>query len=260
GLATGALFAAVGLLVGVVMFFNRLGTRPLNQGHSYQEIEEIVGEALPNYIDGEKLREMRACRFDQAAAKLDLSKILGPQTAFFGLRDGEPVIVFYDPNCGHCKNYHPTFQALAERYKDRARFVIRPRMLWEQSRMQVEALAVAETSGKYFQLWQRMFDLQPGPRKSLTLEQITGLFNELGIDSTNLEKRLAAVRPAVNAMQENIRQAGINGVPAMFIGERRIWVVNRSEACVGKLLEWTLARKAASAATPKLAEKPAGKP
>lgn len=237
-LAVGALFAAMGVLVGVLIFVERLGTRPLDQGGTGKEIERIVGESLPVFIDAARLREMRACHFDGAAPTLDLAKFIGPATPFMGKADGVPVIVFYDPNCPHCAIYHPIFLRVMEKFQDRARFIVLPRLLWDASILQAQALKLAEGSDKYFALWQWMFERpKTGGGKGMTVAQIEGLFREMGLDASDLEKRLAAVRPAVLAAREQAERNRIDAVPAVYIGGRKVWSPNRSGDCMGTLID-----------------------
>lgn len=240
GLAGGALFAMMGVLIGVLVFVNRLGTRPLDQGSTGRELERIVGQALQIYIDGGKLAEMRACHFDWDAQKLPAGRFTGPATPFIGNPSGPQVVIFYDPNCAHCRAYHPVFLRVVEKYKDRARFTIVPRLLWEESMPQVAALRLAEGSGKYFELWQRMFDLRIAPRHGAGTAQIEALFRDLGIDAADLERRLAAERPAVLSLRRQENAAGITGVPVIYIGGRKVWAMNRGEACMGTLIERVL--------------------
>ena len=241
--AVAALFATLGVLLGVLLFFDRLGTRPLDAGSTGKDLERIIGEALPLFIDGARLREMRACRFDPEAPVLDLKKFIGPTTPFLGKADAVEVVVFYDPNCPHCQAYHPEFLRAVEQFKDRARFRVLPRLLWDESIPQAEALILAEGSGKYFVLWQAMFDRQPGPRQGMTTAQIAALFRELGIDATNLESRLLAAKPAVVAARAQAAAAGVNGTPALFIGGRKVWERNRSVECVGRLLDQAIRQR-----------------
>ena len=249
GLAVGGLFAASGLLVGVLLFVNRLGTRPLDQGRSAQELEQFVGSALSTFIDAEKLREMRACHFDWSAPTIDFTAIAGAETPFIGNPGGIPVVVFYDPNCSHCRNFHVVFLKLAERFKDRARFMLIPRVLWDRSLPATDALMLAERSKKYFDLWQRFFDRQTGEAVELTSAEIAALFREVGIEDDNLDRRLAAARPMVLARRKQVAAAGVGGVPAIYIGGRRVWGPNQSEECVSKLIETTLARSPRSQTT-----------
>jgi uncharacterized membrane protein len=248
GLAVSGLFAASGVLVGVLLFVNRLGTRPLDQGYEGRELERIIGETLPVYIDRPKLIEMRACHFDRSAPELNLEQIIGPDTPFLGHPNGTPVIVFYDPNCEHCKEYHAGFSRIAERLKDRGRFYVLPRMIWNRSLLAVEALTVAEHSEKYFDLWQRLFDRQT--RNGWTTAQIAEIFRELKIDTTDLAKRLEAAEAAAIARRKQLAAAGISGVPAVYIGKNRVWALNQTEQCVVRLFDRVAPVSGASPRTP----------
>lgn len=229
-------FAAAGLLVGVLMFVNRIGTRPI-EGSSKVEFDRAVGRALPQYIDSEKLAEMRACHFDWSEPPLDFEKLLSAETPFIGAPELVPVMVFLDPNCPHCAEYFPHYLQLAEKFKDRVRFTVLPRVLWAQSIPEVAALKLAEGSGKYFELWRILLARQPGPRKGMTTEQIAGIFRELGLDASNLEQRLAAARPAVLAMQKRAAASGIDSAPSIYFATRKVWMQNRSDECMAVLID-----------------------
>ncbi len=245
GLAVGGLFAMSGVLVGVVLFVNRLGTRPLEQGTTGAEVQRLVGRALPLYIDGDRLQEMRACRFDQSGSVLDMVNFVGRDTPFVGDARALRVVLFVDPNCPHCAVYFPEFMQAAESLNERAGFTVVPLMLWETSRRQVAALRLAEGSGKYFELWRAMFKQQAGPRKGMTTEQIAVLFRELGLDTTNLEQRLAAQGPSVDRARAAAQAGGIELVPAVFIGGRQVWLGNESPECLAKLVDRVAAEIAA---------------
>lgn len=247
GFAAGALFAALGVLAGVLLFVDRLGTRPLDEGSTVKELERAVGQILPVYIDGEKLLAMRACHFDWDAPALPADASATAATPFVGNPDGPAVTVFYDPNCPHCKAYHAMFRRLMEQWQDRARFTIRTRVVWPESTLQAEALQLAAHSGKYFELWQAMFDRQPGPKQSLTVPQIAEMYRTLGLDTTNLETRLAAERLTVLAARDAAKRAQIDDVPAIFIDGRRVWPSNQTADCLGTLLGRVMTHRARAA-------------
>lgn len=239
-----AVFVAAGVLVGVLLFVDRLGTRPLDQGNTRREIEQLARGTLAQVIDAKKLREMLACRFETDAPRLDTGRLLPAALPFSGEGREVEVLVFYDPNCPHCRVYHAVFRRVMEKYRERARFAVVPVALWDASLPQIAALSLAETSGKYLELWQAMFDQPAGPRKGLDVAQIARLFRDLGLDATNLEARLAAQRPQVEAARARWRAAGVTGAPTVFINGRKVWPANRSEDCLGTLIEQTATRSA----------------
>lgn len=232
-----ACFVAAGVLVGVLVFVNRLGTRSLLAGDSRREMEQLVGASLPLFIDSDKLQEMRACRFDPSAPMLDWAKLDAAELPFDGKEGAVEVVIFYDPNCPHCRDFHPEFRRLMARLGDRARFTIAARTLWNQSLPQAAALQLAAASGKYFELWDAMFAHQAGPQKSMPVAQIAALFRDLGLDDANLESRLLEASPKARALTDRARAAGIDGTPALYIGGRRVWWANHGEDCVEKLIE-----------------------
>lgn len=230
-------FGASGLLVAVLLFVNRLGTRPLDQGIEGRELRRVVGRSLPYFIDGEKLYAMRACRMEWSIPPLDLHKFVGPTTPFIGKAGGVRVILFVDPNCPHCKEYITGFLQVAERLKDQARFAVLPRMIWEESAAQIAALKLAEGSEKYFALWQAMFDRQPGPHRSMTPLQIAELFRDLGLDVTNLDERIARLRPTVLGDAKVASAAGLDAVPLVYLEMRQVWRQNNSPECLAVLID-----------------------
>jgi predicted DsbA family dithiol-disulfide isomerase len=189
---------------------------------------------------------MRACHLDNDAPRLPEGKFTGPGTPYVGNLQGPEVIVFYDPNCPHCREFQATFRGVMERLKDRAHFTIVPRLLWDESIPQAAALKLAEGSGKYFELWQAMLDHQPGPHHGMSVDEIATLFREFGLDTQNLAQRLDAARPAVVAATAQARAAGINGIPAIFIDRYKVWGPNRSEACLSRLIDRVGRARAAS--------------
>jgi uncharacterized membrane protein/protein-disulfide isomerase len=237
GWAGGALFAGVGLLLGVVLFVNRLGTRPLTQGQTGAELEQLVEGRLAAIIDPQKFAEIRACRFEPGAKPIDLGAFVDAEAPFTGRADGVPAVVFMDPNCGHCRNYFPVWRELAERADGHGRFIVAPLRLWPESTDQIAALKLAEKTGKYFELWQRMFDAQKPGRRFLSLKEIADLWREVGLEATGLEQRIAELRPVIETQSAEARKLGIRAAPTVFVGGRKVWMRNRSADCLGKLID-----------------------
>jgi uncharacterized membrane protein len=240
GFAALGMLAGAGLLVGVLVFVNRLGTRPLDQGVAAQEPEEIDGRALPALTDSKRLNEMRACRFDPWVGPVDLGRLVPRPVPYVGKADGLNVVVFYDPNCPHCAVHFPQFMSLAERYGERARFTILPRLLGARSILQTAALRLAEPTDKYYELWARL--LAPRPPGHVTPAQIAEHVRALGLDATDLERRLEALRPEVISEGRRCGDAGISSTPTVLIGSRKVAGANLSPECLGRLIEDELGR------------------
>lgn len=237
GIAVAGLFAMSGVLVGVVLFVNRIGTRPLEQGSTGQEFQNLFGRSLSTFIDTEHLHSVRACRFDNTFPTLDLGKFITPETPYLGTADGVPVVVFYDPNCGHCHKHFPGFMELVESHGDRAKFYILPRRLWSRSELPIAALHLATLEGRYYELWAAYFDPANTNSGNLNLSQIKTLFTQLGLPTADLESRLEAIQPTVQAELATAKEAGIRGTPAVFIDGLKVATYNQAPACLGKLIE-----------------------
>lgn len=247
GVAGGSLFAAMGVLVGMLIFVNRLGTRPLDDGNGALEMRRIVGRMLPAFIEGSKLTEMAACHFDRLSAPIDEARFVGPATPFLGSADGVPVLVFLDPYCPHCRDFYPRLAKLAETYGDRAKFYVVPRALWDQSVPAVAALQLAEGSGKYFELLK--LETSQNLKRWFTVKELAGFYEQLGLDATGLAARIEAARPQVLATRRRQVAAGITSVPAIFIGDQRVFPTNYTDDCIGRLIEQ--ARRQAEAGAPR---------
>lgn len=232
-----ALFAGAGLLVAVLVFVDRLGTRPLDRGSTGRTFERMMWESLPLYIDEERLHELRACRFDFSGPVLRPGVFTGPQTEYLGNPRGPEVVVFFDPNCPHCSAYYTEYRRMAARYSDRARFTVVPLLLWRESARQAAALTLAERTGKYFELWQAMFDHSPGHTRSLTVEQIAALFSSLGLDTRELAARLAVAEKEIARLHRLEQRAGLTRAPMLFVAGRLVWGGNRSAECLGTLFD-----------------------
>jgi uncharacterized membrane protein/protein-disulfide isomerase len=240
GWAVAALFTATSLSVALLLFVNRLGTRPLDDGNSGQELQKIVGQTLPLFIDARKLQLIRVCRIDRNAPPLPLAKFIGPDTPYLGQADGVPIVFFFDPNCPHCRAYQPVFLKLVERFKDHARFYILPRMLWEYSELPIAAVHLAARDGRSFEMWKLLLAQRAEGDKGLTFEQIEPLFKQLGLNTTDLKQRLEALRPEVIAEANKTKSARVNGTPSIYVNGQKVLSFNESEQCVSELIDQTL--------------------
>lgn len=234
------IFFAGATLVGVLVFVNRLGTRPLDQGSSAHELQSIVGRALPLFIDEQRLREMQACRFDPWLEPLDLDKLVPRKLPSLGRQDGLTMAIFYDPSCPHCADHYPQMRALAERQKERLRMVIIPRLIFDRSLVPIAALRLAEPSGKYYELWDRLLASPAADDAGAPgVPQIAEHFRALGLDVTALEKRLADAQAEVLAETRRLSSAGISGTPTVLIGGHRVLSGSLSPSCLERLIAQT---------------------
>jgi protein-disulfide isomerase/uncharacterized membrane protein len=157
------------------------------------------------------------------------------ETPVLGSASGISVVGFFDPNCPHCGGVYSTLVKLSEQYKDRVAVYILPRVLWEISIPQIEALKLAQRSGKYFDMWRLQFERQK--RGGLGPKEIETLFQDLSLDSTDLTKRLANERAAILDERNKARAAGINSTPVIFIDGQPVANNDRTLERMAKLIE-----------------------
>lgn len=110
-----------------------------------------------------------------------------------------------------------------------------PRILSPQSQLQVQALKLAESSDRYFELWERLF--ATASKEAVTVAQLETLFRELGLPVENLGARLEQVRAAVLAETAELSAQGVGTLPVTYIDGRKIAPINQGGACVEKLID-----------------------
>jgi len=184
---------------------------------------------------------------------LNLGEWARPDTPVLGNSRRVVVTAFFDPNCPHCGGVYSTIINLADRYKDSATFYVFPRILWDYSTLQVQALEVAKQHGKYFDMWRLQFAHQR--HGGLTETDLAGLFKDLGIDTPDLPTQLAAVRTRVLELRDQARATGINSTPTIFVNDMLVEGASRSWDGLAALIEQA-ARPPAAANKP---QEPEGK-
>lgn len=237
GWAAGGLFAMMGLLVGVLLFVDRIGTRPPGAGADGVALRDEVWNLLNEDLDPEKLQGLLACRFDEAQGAPDFALLDLDSLPYLGRADGMPVVVFVDPRCGSCRSYFPKFAATVERLKDRARVVIAPTMLWDESVAEVAVVFLADRAQDQLVLWERLFSREGRVNGAPTREAIAGWCRDLGLSDSDLDGRLAAAQRRAEAWRERVHAAGLRGAPWVFINGRRVWSANKSANCLARLVE-----------------------
>jgi len=235
GYAAGMSFGAISVLVAVLVFVNHLGTRGFDEGSNAEKFTSMVGRSLPRFIEAAKLQEMKPVGFNVNVPTLRTEDWITSTTPSLGTPGKVNVVAFLDPNCPSCKGEFAMLESAAKRYGGQAAFYIFSRVLWDYSLLPSEALEVARPSGKYFDLWRVQMERQrPG---GLDLAAIEKAFNELHLNTANLDQRLAAARPAVKAQRERAIAAGIDGTPTIFIDGLAVDDLSRDERSLGKLIE-----------------------
>ncbi len=241
GYSCGIILAGGGLAMAMLLFLDQIGTRRLDTSAEARQIEVVMEQALPRLLPVAQLAMQRARSAGEAAKRLKLEEWVDSSTPALGAPGGVDVVFFLDPNCPTCKGSFATFLRLAEKYRSSACFYLLGRPLWDYSIPQIEALELAKSSGKYFELWQAQFEHQK--QGGMVATDIAVLYKTLGLNSTDLSARLDSAYPAVFELRARAQSVGINSTPTVYVDGERVETLGRTEANLGKLIEQAVATR-----------------
>jgi protein-disulfide isomerase len=129
------------------------------------------------------------------------------------------LVEFSDFQCPFCARAAQTVQALQQHYGDRLRVVYKnaPLPFHAHAREAAAAALAAQEQGKFWEYHDLIFS-HPGALDRAALESYATALNldlRQALDSGRFEA-------AIDADQEQARQAGVQGTPAFFVNGRRI--------------------------------------
>jgi protein-disulfide isomerase/uncharacterized membrane protein len=210
-------FGCGGAIVAMLLFVERIGTRRLDQGTEAQQVEAVLAQTYFKYTGARPNQKTAAAK---PVARINMDEWIEKDTPFIGTLGKPTVILFLDPNCPHCKTSFANFIALAHKFKELGAFYVLSRPLWDYSILQVEALELAKSGDKYFDLWSAQFEnQQKGGMDTATLR---ALFEKIGLDADDLPKRLVAMEGRVFTSQRKAQISGINSTPTYVIDGVRL--------------------------------------
>lgn len=183
-----------------------------------------------------------ACQFSSAFPPVaNPASLVGMNDPVAGnLEASVTVVEFFDPNCPHCKSFHPVLKEVLAKNADKARFVFKPIPLWAYSVPQVEALFMAAQERKFFELLDKMYAVQEqSASNGLSPDQIAALANEVGMNGEAVRARLgnAVFRNMAMQQRDKAAEIGLRGVPALLINGRLVEGEARTVECLSRLIE-----------------------
>jgi len=146
------------------------------------------------------------------------------------------VIEFFEPNCPHCKTFHPIMKEVARLHGDKAQFVIKPVVFWPRSSLQAQAMYAAQQEGKFFEMVERQFDIQRP--EGLGEAEVRSIAQSIGMNGDALMQSIRAgnFSATMNIQRAHFQQAGLTAVPAVLINGRAVEGSSRTVACLGQLI------------------------
>ncbi len=212
---------------------NKIGSIPVDKGVIAIDIAPR-GEAL--YLINKTKRTYTA---------LDISVIRNIDTSgapFLGDENAPiSIIVFSDFQCPHCRAVHPLLKQVLAQNKGKVKIVFKHFPLQGHDLAKPAALATiaAQNQGKFWAMHDAVFAAQ-GKIKQHDLEKMAV---EIGLDMEQFQKDLAAISTSQRLYKDmaDARQAGISGVPALYLNGQKI--KNRSLEAIQNMINRELSIK-----------------
>jgi protein-disulfide isomerase len=130
------------------------------------------------------------------------------------------LVVFLDPNCGHCKKLHGELVTLLDKNRDvKITFKDFP-IMGGAAILAVKAMLAAKEQGKYEELQKVVFESE----KPLTKKQLLKAAASIGLDAKKLEADMKkkGIQAQIDSTVALAKVIGINGTPALIIGETKV--------------------------------------
>jgi protein-disulfide isomerase len=184
-----------------------------------REDPSLLRDALAGLEVAERTEREAASR--AAIAQLRDQLLRDPADPFKGNPRGDVTIVeFFDVRCPYCKQLHPAMDALLRRDAN-LRVVLKDLpILGPGSVLASRALLAAHRQGRYAALYDALLPLRGEPTEAVIRQQA----ERIGLDWTRLRRDMddPAIQRRIDQNMALARQLGIEGTPALVIGDRLV--------------------------------------
>jgi protein-disulfide isomerase len=198
----------------------------------------VLASSLPGNPTVRVPADPDECGFDQEMAEVDgYMSLISMGEPYQGSLDAEvTVMVFFDPNCPHCKDFHPVMNQVVADNGQHARFFQIPFPLWQYSLVQVEGLFVAAQQGKYAEMLEAQYAHQQSG--GMSMDEVTALAAEIGLDGTRFRAQLeqGLHQPMIMERRAQIAALGVRGTPSVMINGKFVASNSRSRVCMNNLI------------------------
>lgn len=177
------------------------------------------------------------------------------QLAEEGAVQGNPeadllLVEFFDPNCPHCRRFHPVMKQVMEAHGDQIRLYKHPLPLGQFSINQIRGLLLAQQKGAYYEMVDAQLTSPHAGKDGMTIDQVVALAEDIGLDPDWMREQLndsSVMRSQVQRLMYNAQKAGIRSTPTLAVGRKAV-VGPRSADCIGRLVEQELKGQSEEAA------------
>jgi len=227
----------------------------MSEAEAMKQVEPAARQQKRRERQNAYIRELRAragveVRLEPPRAALAVPKdapARGPAAAPITL------VEFSDFQCPFCVRAQPVLRQVREAYPDKVRFVFLdfPLDMHAQARKAHEAASCAADQGKFWLMYDRLFQSQG----KLAVSDLKSYAGELGLDSPAFARCLDSARHAARTeagLEEGARN-GVTGTPAFFINGRMLVGAQPFEA-FAQVIDDELARVARASNAPAVKE------
>ena len=193
--------------------------------------------ATPTFQDG-STAGVDECSFSTETPEFEgYMSLVSMADPYQGSLDADvTVMVFFDPNCPHCKDFHPVMNQVIADNGPHARFFMIPFPLWQYSLFQVEGLYVAAQRGKYFEMLEAQYAHQKAG--GMSVDEVTSLAADLGMDAAWFKAQIeqGLNQPMILERRARIASIGVRGTPSVIINGKFVAADSRSRICMNNLI------------------------
>lgn len=229
-----------------VMFAVLLGIDYVSSSRATPENHESV-------VMEDGIADAIMCQYDPDTPYFEnLESLITEADAELGNPDAPLIVLeFLDPNCNHCKTFHPTMKYLVEKYGDQVRFAYKPVTLVgggpSHSLDEVMALLLAAEQGVFAEMLELQFEHQ-APNTGLTVDQLADFADDIGMKESQFREDIQTRRmePMARRTTQVFNSMGLGGVPSVIIGGRLVSSYSRSASCLSYFIDNELEAQAAN--------------
>jgi len=179
------------------------------------------------------------CELDTSKSPVDDNgaALINFQDITKGSSDADVTIIeYFDPNCPHCKDFHEqVMNKLVDAHGDDVRFVFKPFALRRSSIPEIQALYVADQSGKFTEMLEAQYARQG--RSGISTSDLRAVASEIGMDPNVLTNRVDEGEYRNQALQLRKRavKIGVDSTPTALVNGH--FLKNRSLECMNTFIE-----------------------
>ncbi|MFB6232171.1 MAG: thioredoxin domain-containing protein [Salinibacter sp.] len=190
------------------------------------------------------------CELDTAKDPLPKngSSLVGFQDITKGNSDASVTVVeYFDPNCPHCKDFHEVMKKLVKTHQDEVQFVYKPFPLRASSLPEIQALYIANRSGKFSEMLDAQYARQK--RGGINKSDLRAIASDIGMDPDVLLNRIEknAHRQQIVRMRKRAINIGVESTPTVLVNGH--FVRSRSLECMKTFISQAQAGTLASSAS-----------